>query len=70
MTLDQASKSCVSGAQVERKNVPSTPEFKEKLKAALGRVTPTVWEPEYVTFVARQNDQTVGTRSSSTKSGR
>lgn len=60
MTLDQASKSLFSGAQVERKDVPSTAEFKEKLKAALGRVTPTVWEPEYVTFIARQNDKTVG----------
>ena len=60
LTLDQASKSLFPGAQVERKNVPSTPEFREKLKAALGRVTPTVWEPEYVTFIARQNNETVG----------
>jgi len=60
LTLDQASKSLFPDAQVERKNVPSTPEFKEHLKAKLGRVTPTVWEPEYVTFVARKNDQIVG----------
>jgi FAD:protein FMN transferase len=60
LTLDQASKSLFPGAQIERKDVPSTPEFREKLKAALGRVTPTVWEPEYATFIARQNNQTVG----------
>ena len=60
MTLDQASKSLFPGAQIERKDVPSTDEFQEKLKAALGRLTPTVWEPSYVTFVARQNDQPVG----------
>jgi len=60
LTLDQASKTLFPGAQVERKDVPSTHEFQEKLKAALGRVTPTVWEPSYVTFVARQNNQPVG----------
>jgi thiamine biosynthesis lipoprotein len=60
LTLDQASKTLFPGAQIERKNVPSGHEFREKLKAALGRVTPTVWEDEYVTFVARQNNQIVG----------
>ena len=60
LTLDQAPKSLFPGAQIERKDVPSTHEFQEKLKAALGRVTPTVWEPSYVTFTARQNDKTVG----------
>jgi Na+-translocating ferredoxin:NAD+ oxidoreductase RnfG subunit len=60
LTLDQASKSLFSGAQIERKDVHSTEEFREKLKTALGRVTPTVWEPDYVTFIARQNNQIVG----------
>jgi hypothetical protein len=60
LTIDQASKSLFSGAQIERKYVSSTPEFREKLKAALGRVTPTVWEPDYPTFIARQNNQIVG----------
>ena len=60
LTLDQASKTLFPGAQIERKDVPSTPEFQGQLKAALGRVTPTVWEPRYVTFIARQNEATVG----------
>lgn len=60
MTLDQAPKSLFPDAQIERKDVPSTPEFRAKLKAALGRVTPTVWEPEYHTFTAKQNGQVVG----------
>ena len=60
LTIDQASKSLFPGAQIERKDVHSTDEFREKLKAALGRVTPTVWEPDYVTFIARQNNQIVG----------
>lgn len=60
LTLDQAPKSLFSGAEIERKNVPSTPEFKEKLKAKLGRVTPTVWEPSYATFTATQGGKTIG----------
>ena len=60
MTLDQAPKSLFPGAQIERKNVPSTDEFKDKLKAKLGRVTPTVWEPSYSTFTATQDSKTVG----------
>jgi Na+-translocating ferredoxin:NAD+ oxidoreductase RnfG subunit len=60
LTLDQASKTLFPSAQIERKDVHSTEEFREKLKAALGRVTPTVWEPDYVTFVARENNQIVG----------
>src|SRR5262245_19569151 len=60
LSLDQAPKSMFPGAQIERKNVPSTPEFKQKLKAKLGRVTPTVWEPTYVTFAASQSGKPVG----------
>ena len=60
LTLDQAPKSLFPGAEIERKDVPSTPEFRAKLKNALGKVTPSVWEPEYHTFVAKQNGQTVG----------
>ncbi len=60
LSLDQAPKSLFPGAQIERKNVPSTPEFKEMLKAKLGRVTPTVWEESYPTFTATQDNKTVG----------
>lgn len=60
LTLDQAPKAVFPGAQVERKDVPATPEFREKLKAKLGRLQPTVWEPTYVTFTARENNQIVG----------
>jgi len=60
MSLDQAPKSLFPGAQIERKDVPSTDEFKEQLKARLGRVTPTVWEPSYVTFMATQDNKTIG----------
>ena len=60
LTLDQAPKTMFPNAQIERKNVPSTPEFKEKLKAKLGRVTPTVWEDSYSTFTATQGNKTIG----------
>ena len=60
LTLDQAPKSLFPGAEIERKDVSSTHEFKEKLKARLGRVTPTVWEPSYSTFKATQDNKTVG----------
>ena len=60
LTLDQATKTMFPGAEIERKDVQSTPEFKAKLKAALGRVTPTVWEDQYHTFAAKQNGKVVG----------
>jgi thiamine biosynthesis lipoprotein len=60
LTLDQAPKTVFPGADIERKDVPSTPEFKAKLKAALGRVTPTVWEDQYHTFTAKQNGKVIG----------
>ena len=60
LTLDQAPKSLFPGADIQRKNVPSTPEFQEKLKAKLGRTTPTVWEPSYSTFTATQGGKTIG----------
>ena len=60
LTLDQAPKTLFPGADIERKDVKSTPEFQTKLKAALGRVTPTVWEDEYHTFAAKQNGKVVG----------
>lgn len=60
LTLDQATKTMFPGAEIERKDVPATPEFKAKLKAALGRVAPTVWEDQYHTFSAKQNGKVVG----------
>jgi FAD:protein FMN transferase len=60
LTLDQAPKSLFPGAEIERKDVASTHEFREKLEAKLGRLKPSVWEPTYVTFAARQNGNVVG----------
>ena len=60
LTLDQAPKTVFPEAQIERRDVASTPEFRDQLKAKLGRLQPTVWEPSYVTFTARQNNDTIG----------
>ena len=60
LTLDQAPKSLFGGAQIDRKDIVSAHEFREKLRARLGRVKPTVWEPTYVTFTARQDGNVVG----------
>jgi len=60
LSVDQAPQSLFLVAHIERKDVPSTDEFKEKLKARLGRVTPTVWESSYSTFTATEDNKTVG----------
>jgi thiamine biosynthesis lipoprotein len=60
LTVDQAPKTLFPGAQIERKDVPATPDFRDTLKARLGRLQPSVWEPSYVTFAAREGGNTVG----------
>ncbi|HWK11754.1 MAG TPA: FMN-binding protein [Vicinamibacterales bacterium] len=60
LTLDQAPRAVFPGAEIVRRDVPSTPALREQVKAKLGRLQPTVWEPMYVTFTARQNNQTIG----------
>lgn len=60
LSLDQAPGAVFPGAQIDRRDVPSTPAFQASIKNKLGRVVPSVWEPAYVTFTARQNGQTIG----------
>jgi Na+-translocating ferredoxin:NAD+ oxidoreductase RnfG subunit len=60
LTIDRAPKALFPGAQIERKDVPSTPAFREQLKAKLGRLQPTIWEPSYVAFSARQDNVLIG----------
>jgi len=60
LTLDQAPKSLFPGAQIERRDVTSNHEFRERLRERLERIKPTVWEATYVTFVARQDGRVVG----------
>jgi len=60
LTLDQAPRAVFPGAEIDRRDVASTPELQASIKNKLGRLTPSVWEPSYVTFTARQNGQTIG----------
>ena len=60
LTLDQAPKSLFPGAQIERRDVTSNHEFRERLRERLERLKPTVWEATYVTFTARQDGKVVG----------
>ena len=60
LTLDQAPKAVFPGAQIERKDVPSTSDLRAKIKEKLGRLQPTVWEASYIAFTARQSNATIG----------
>lgn len=60
LTLEQAPRAVFPGAEIERRDVPSTPELQKSIKGKIGRLVPSVWEPSYATFTARQNGQTIG----------
>jgi len=60
LTLDQAPRAVFPGAEIDRRDVTSTPELQAGIKSRLGRLVPSVWEPSYVTFAARQNGRTIG----------
>lgn len=60
LTIDQAPQAVFPGAEMERRDVPSTPQLQASLKSKLGRLVPSVWEPAYATFTARQGGQTIG----------
>ena len=60
LTLDQAPKSIFPDADIERKELPSTPAFQSALKTKLGRLQPTMWEASYPTFTARKDGALVG----------
>ena len=45
LTLDQAPRAVFPGAEIDRRDVASTPELQASIKNKLGRLTPSVWEP-------------------------
>jgi Na+-translocating ferredoxin:NAD+ oxidoreductase RnfG subunit len=60
LTLDQAPQAVFPGAQIERRDVPSPPQLQAAIKSKLGRLVPSVWEPAYTTFTAKQGAQVIG----------
>jgi Na+-translocating ferredoxin:NAD+ oxidoreductase RnfG subunit len=44
----------------ERNVTPATPELQAKLRALLGDLRPSLWEPAYIIYTARQRDRLLG----------
>ena len=44
----------------ERTVVPSTPELRAQMQTQLGTLRPSLWEPEYIIFTAKQRDVLLG----------
>jgi hypothetical protein len=44
----------------ERTVVPATPELRARVQALLGTIKPSLWEPEYIVFTAKQDAMLLG----------
>lgn len=44
----------------ERQVVPSTPALRDRMQALLGAARPSLWEPQYIVYTARQNEILLG----------
>jgi len=61
LTVEQAPKAVFPEAdRFEQKDVPVTPALSRKLRQWVAPAKPTIWEPFYMTFVARKDDQVIG----------
>ncbi len=45
---------------VERKDVQIDDRFRERMQALIGRDEPSIWEPFYISFIARNSGQVIG----------
>ena len=61
LTLEEAPLAVFPSADsFERRDVQSTDAFKEEIRALIGRAKPSIWEPFYITFVAKKNGEILG----------
>ena len=61
LTLEEAPQAVFPDAdKFERKDVKSDKEFQRRIKELIGRSKPSIWEPFYITFIARKNDKIIG----------
>ena len=61
VTLEEAPRTVFPEAdKFERKDVKSGKEFQRRIKELIGRSKPSIWEPFYITFIARKNDKVIG----------
>ncbi|HEY2932948.1 MAG TPA: FMN-binding protein [Acidobacteriota bacterium] len=61
LKLDEAPAAVFPEAnRFEQRQIPSTPLLRRSIQQALGRETPSVWEPYYLTFIAYHNETLLG----------
>ena len=61
LTVEQAPRAAFPEAdRFERKEIPVTPALSAKLKRLAAPAKPTIWEPFYISFVARKQEQIIG----------
>lgn len=61
LTVEEAPKAVFPEADsFERREIQSTPELRKKAQQLIGRIQPSIWEPFYITFIAKQKDETIG----------
>jgi len=61
LTVEQAPKAVFPEAdQFERKDIPVTPDLGRRLRQLVSPAKPTIWEPFYMTFVARKGGEVIG----------
>ena len=61
LTVEQAPRAVFPEADsVERKDITVTPAMAQKLKQLAAPAKPTIWEPSYISFVARKQQKIIG----------
>ena len=61
LTLEEAPRTVFPNADsIERQDIQSSEEFKNEIRALIGRAQPSVWEPYYITFVAKKDGEILG----------
>ena len=61
LTLEQAPRSVFPEADVfERKDIPVTPALGRRLRALVAPAKPTIWEPFYISFIAKKEQRVIG----------
>jgi Na+-translocating ferredoxin:NAD+ oxidoreductase RnfG subunit len=45
---------------VERKDIQVDDNFRDRMQALIGRDEPSIWEPFYISFIARKSGQVIG----------
>lgn len=61
LTLEEAPQAVFPEAdEIERFDIKADDQMREYMKALIGRLQPSLWEPYYITFVARRDGEPIG----------